>query len=220
MPSRVSNSGCLPASRRSFISATPHTLSYAAPWKLRRTLLSYVCTMLSCAAPFWAPPHPTDLSHTLYWAAPHTSELRRTILSYAAPFWATLHPIELRRTLNWLNCSLVLPLLNNYLMNTRFNNNDRLQFTTFTFVSNCRFKFYVCLIALRAYHFLKHRKVEISEASDGLILLCQIFQVFASPSFTWGCQPSSLVPPLPPPTSEVGIIFKKMKRRPHLQDSC
>ncbi len=53
---------------------------------------------LSCAAPYWAAPHPTDLRRILlscaasYWAAPHP-------LSCAASYWAAPHPTELHRIL-------------------------------------------------------------------------------------------------------------------------
>ncbi len=58
---------------------------------------------LSYASPYWATPHPTEFRRTVlscatpYWATPHP------ILSYAAPYWATPHPMlsyptELRRT--------------------------------------------------------------------------------------------------------------------------
>ncbi len=47
--------------------------------------INLCCTLLSCAAPYRATLHPT--------------ELRRILLSYAAPYWATMHPTELRWTL-------------------------------------------------------------------------------------------------------------------------
>ncbi len=125
-------------------------LSYDTPFELRHTLLSYSAPSWAvphtselrrtrCAAPFGATSLPTDLRRTLlsctapfwkFWAPPHR-------LIYATHYWAAPHLSELRRTLNWLYCSLVLPLRNNYFMNTWYNNNERLQFITFTFVSKC-----------------------------------------------------------------------------------
>jgi hypothetical protein len=88
------------------------------------TLLGYValtklhCTILCCAAHYWAKLHPSGLHSTLlicaapYWATLHPiwamldpksyaapSELSCTHLSLAAPFWATLPPSELCCTL-------------------------------------------------------------------------------------------------------------------------
>ncbi len=52
----------------------------------------------------WATPHSSELRRILlsyaafFWATPHSSELLHTLLSYAASHWAKPHPAELRCT--------------------------------------------------------------------------------------------------------------------------
>ncbi len=76
--------------------------------------LSIWTRVLSCAAPYWAAPHPAELCRTLlsfaatcwappqYWASPRPTELRRTLLSCVAPCWKAPQTAELRRSL--LSC--------------------------------------------------------------------------------------------------------------------
>ncbi len=66
--------------------------------------------LLSYAAPYWATPHPTEPRRTLlsytattYWATPHPTEPRRTLLSFAAPYWVMPHTNDLLCTLLKLN---------------------------------------------------------------------------------------------------------------------
>ncbi len=60
---------------------------------------------LSCAAPYWAKVHPTELHITPNelanprWAMLYPTELCWTLLSYTVPYWAMLYPTELRNTI-------------------------------------------------------------------------------------------------------------------------
>ncbi len=73
-------------------------LNYAAPSEQCCTLLSHGAVYraklypLSCAGPYWAKVHHTELHSTL-------AELRCTLLSFAEPYWATMYPTDLRCSL-------------------------------------------------------------------------------------------------------------------------
>ncbi len=93
----------------SLISLNRAALSYTTSNTEPRRTLHWAKSHPNCAMSYdrtyWAKPHPTDLRRTLLsyaahcWDTPHPTALRRTLLSYTAPCWATPRPTELRRIL-------------------------------------------------------------------------------------------------------------------------